>query len=117
MQSAFEAMAEGGQALRWEPFFFDWFCGGENRALAGPWAELYVTQPFVTFRQCLAVHSPVRPERLADPYFSRAEPEELLIDEIEAIWAPIAEADDWTAIEAKLGRIEVARRAWGLNSI
>ena len=117
VQSAFQAMAEGGQALRWEPFFFDWFCGREGRALAGPRAKLYATQPFATFRQCLAVHSPVRPERLADAYFSRAEPEELLIDEIEAIWAPIAEADDWTAFDAKLARIEFARRAWGLSPV
>ena len=115
VQSAFQAMAEGGQALRWEPFFFDWFCGREGRALAGPRAKLYATQPFATFRQCLAVHSPVRPERLADAYFSRAEPEELLIDEIEAIWATIAEADDWTAFNAKLARLEAARLAWQLD--
>ena len=31
-----------------------------------------------------------RPERLADPYFAQPEPEELLYDQIEALWAPIA---------------------------
>ena len=39
-----------------------------------------------------------RPERLDAAYFRRAEPEELLYDEIEAIWAPIAERDDWAPV-------------------
>ena len=115
VQAAFQAMAEGGERLRWEPFFFDWFCGNSDRALAGPRADLYVTQPFVTFRQCMAAHAAERPERLDQVYFSHAEPEELLIDEIEAIWAPIAEADDWTAFNAKLDRLEEVRLAWGLD--
>ena len=38
----------------------------------------------------------------------------MLIDEVEAIWAPIAEHDDWSAFDAKLARIETARRAWSL---
>ena len=35
----------------------------------------------------------------------------LLIDEIEAIWARIAEADDWSAFHAKLEAIEAYRQA------
>ena len=35
----------------------------------------------------------------------------MLIDEVEAIWAPIAAADDWTAFHAKLAAIEVMRDA------
>ncbi len=62
----------------------------------------------------LAGFRPDRPERLADPYFARPEPEELLIGEIEALWASIAEADDWAAFEAKLAGIEAARLAWSL---
>src|SRR5690606_22358252 len=31
----FEALAAGGERLRWEPFFFDWFAGDAARALAG----------------------------------------------------------------------------------
>jgi hypothetical protein len=53
-----------------------------------------------------------RPERIAGSYFSEAEPQELLYDEIEAIWAAIAGADDWGPFEAKLQRIEAARQAW-----
>lgn len=115
VQSAFRALAEGGERLRWEPFFFDWFGGAEDRALAGPRAGLYAEDAFAEFRQRLAAYSAERPERLVHAYFAQAEPEELLYDQIEALWAPIAEADDWSAFEAKLARIEVARQGWGLG--
>jgi len=115
VQASFRALAEGGDRLRWEPFFFDWFGGREDRALAGPRAALYAEPDFAEFRQRLSVYAAVRPERLGHAFFAQAEPEELLIDEIEAIWADIAERDDWSAFHAKLGRIETARVAWGLS--
>ncbi|WP_293677360.1 protein adenylyltransferase SelO [uncultured Phenylobacterium sp.] len=113
VQAMFKAMAEGGERLRWEPFFFDWFCGREDRALAGPRADLYAEAPFVEFREQLADYEPDRPERLAHAYFAALEPEELLYDQIEAVWAFIAEADDWSVLRGKLDRIETARVAWG----
>jgi uncharacterized protein YdiU (UPF0061 family) len=115
VQAAFAALGEGGEALRWEPFFFDWFCKDEARALAGPRAALYAGEAFAAFRRLLEAYEAERPERLAHPYFSRSEPEELLYDQIEALWAPIAEADDWSAFHAKLDAIETARLAWGLT--
>lgn len=114
VQAAFRALAEGGEALRWEPFFFDWFGKDEARALAGPRAALYAGEAFVAFRALLAPYEADRPERLADPYFARPEPEELLYGEIEELWAAIAERDDWSVFEAKLASIERARLAWGL---
>lgn len=117
VNSAFRALAEGGEPLRWEPFFFDWFGGeaSEARALAGPRAGLYGTETFLDFRKKLAAFEPDRPERLADPVFQRTEPEELLIDEVEALWSPIAEVDDWAPLYAKLERIETARAAYALG--
>ncbi|HYG27181.1 MAG TPA: YdiU family protein [Caulobacteraceae bacterium] len=114
VNAAFTALAGGGDELRWEPFFFDWFCGGQERALAGPRAALYENEAFSDFRTHIASYEPDRPERLADPYFARPEPEEMLYDEVEAIWAPIAERDDWSAFKAKLERIEAARAAYAL---
>jgi serine/tyrosine/threonine adenylyltransferase len=117
VNAAFGALAEGGDALRWEPFFFDWFGGeaSELRALSGPRAGLYESEAFRAFRARLADYAPDRPERLADPVFQRPEPEELIIDEVEALWAPIDQADDWEPLYAKLGRIEAAREAYGLG--
>ncbi|OHB26207.1 MAG: selenoprotein O [Phenylobacterium sp. RIFCSPHIGHO2_01_FULL_69_31] len=115
VQAAFGAMAEGGEQLRWEPFFFDWFGGREDRALKGPRADLYAGSDFAEFRQRLGAYAADRPERLDHPYFAGPEPEELLIDEIEAIWADIDRRDDWSALHAKLARIETARVAWDLS--
>ncbi len=116
VNAAFRALAEGGEALRWEPFFFDWFGGvaSRARALAGPRARLYGGDAFTAFQALLEAYEPDRPERLAQPYFAAAEPEELLYDEIEAIWAAIAEADDWSRFDAKLAAIGQAARALGL---
>ena len=116
VQAAFRAIAAGSEPLRWEPFFFDWFCGSQARALAGVRGEIYRSDEFAEFRGLIAGYEAERPERLEDPYFARPEPEELLYDQIEALWAPITEADDWSAFEAKLAAIEQARRAWGLPS-
>jgi uncharacterized protein YdiU (UPF0061 family) len=114
VQSVFAAIGAGGERLRWEPFFFDWFAGDAARAHRGLRGELYAEEGFAEFRTRIGGYRPVRPERLDDPYFARLDPEELLYDEIEAIWAPIAEADDWSAFHGKLQAIEAARRAWGL---
>jgi len=116
VNAAFKAIAEGAEAQRWEPFFFDWFGGeaSEARAMAGPRAALYEAEAFVAFRRLLSGFEMDRPERLAHPMFAAAEPVEMLIDEVEALWAPIAEADDWGPLYAKLDAIEAARVAWGL---
>jgi uncharacterized protein YdiU (UPF0061 family) len=116
VNAAFKALAEGGDGLRWEPFFFDWFGGlaSEARALAGPRAALYDGETFVIFREKLKPYAMDRPERVASPYFAAPEPQELLYDEIETIWAAIAERDDWTPFEDKLAGIEEARVAWEL---
>lgn len=116
VNAAFGALAEGGEPLRWEPFFFDWFGGAASqaRAVAGPRGGLYGGEAFMAFRALLEDYEADRPERLAHPYFAAAEPQELLYDEIEAIWAAIAEADDWTPFQAKLAAIAEASAALGL---
>ena len=116
VNAGFRALATGGEALRWEPFFFDWFCGDEARAMASPRRDIYAAEGFSEFRALLAEARPDRPERLAHAYFARPEPEELLIDEIEAIWAAIAERDDWSAFHAKLAAIETTRAAYALHA-
>jgi serine/tyrosine/threonine adenylyltransferase len=111
VNAAFRALADGGEGLRWEPFFFDWFGGSVARALAGPRAQLYGTEAFTTFRTLVAAYEPDRPERLSSAYFTRPEPEELLYEEIEAIWAAIDQRDDWSAFGAKVRTIREAGAA------
>ena len=106
-------LADGGERLRWEPFFFDWFGGlaSEARARAGPRAEVYAGPAFEAFRAALDGYEADRPERLQAAYFQRPEPEELLYDEIERIWAAIADRDDWAPFHAKIAAIGEARDA------
>lgn len=113
--AAFRAIGEGGEALRWEPFFFDWFCGAESegRAMGGPRAHLYRGGAAGELRGWLGGFEPDRPERLDHPYFAGEEPEEMLYDEVETLWADIAERDDWTAFEAKVARVRAAGEARG----
>jgi uncharacterized protein YdiU (UPF0061 family) len=94
-------------------FFFDWY-GGEAsavRATRSPAAEAWASPAFATLRRRLAGFEPVDPARLVHPYYRRTEPCSLLYDEIETIWGRIAERDDWSAFEAKLGAIGELREA------
>lgn len=114
--AAFRALAEGGEPLRWEPFFFDWFGGDAStaRATAGPRAPIYEGAAFLEFRERMKPYALARSEALDTDYFRASEPEELLYDEIEAIWADIADRDDWAAFNAKITRVGRAREAYGL---
>lgn len=48
---------------------------------------------------------PYEPRRARDHAYWQGEPESMLIDEVEAIWAPIAERDDWTVLYDKVARV------------
>ena len=81
-----------------DQFFFDWRGGdlrGENSA--------YEAADFRAFRVAVAPFgpSPNRDHR----YWSDAGPCSMLIDEVEEIWAQIAERDDWTRLETKVADI------------
>ena len=93
----------------WPQVFFDWFGGpaSESRAKDSPAATHYNTAMFAPIKEALMSYAPVRP---GFPFFQSPTPTSLLIDEIEAIWAPIAEDDDWSAFEAKLADIEALRQ-------
>ncbi|WP_029086516.1 protein adenylyltransferase SelO [Brevundimonas aveniformis] len=107
-------MAEGGEALGFEGVFFDWMCGeaSQGRAMTGPRAALYAGDAFEAFHAALKAHAPDRPERLEHPVFAQPDPETMLIDEVEAIWSAIAEADDWVPLTAKTERIRAQGAAW-----
>ena len=61
----------------------------------------------------LPAFAPAPGLRLDHPYFAQAQPCTMLIDEVEALWAPIAEADDWSAFHAKLQAIAAMADAYG----
>jgi uncharacterized protein YdiU (UPF0061 family) len=103
--------------VSWDRFFFDWWGGAASaaRAAASPAADAYAEPAFAALRARLEAHEPAAPERLALPYFQAADPCTLVIDEIEALWAPIASGDDWSLFTAKLDAIAARRAATALD--
>lgn len=45
------------------------------------------------------------PDALAHPYWHRGTPETMLIEDVEAVWEPVATKDDWQPFEAKIAAI------------
>ena len=73
--------------------FFDAFGGTLPDSYGEDWNDL---------RVALTGYQPRRPR---DHAYWAGEPCSMLIDEVEAIWAPIAEADDWAPLYAKVAAI------------
>lgn len=97
--------------IRYERFFFDLYGGSSPRLDASPYKDLYRSDHFKAVRRGIAQRAPVNARAHDAPYFQNGIPCTLLIDDIEALWAEIAENDDWTAFYAKLDDIESMRRA------
>ena len=90
--------------LPFERFFFEWF-GGQHAPRAPAGREEHSSEAFMAFRAALEPFAP-RPEiDFTHAYFARPTPCTMLIDEVEDIWTPIAEADDWSRFEAKIAEI------------
>jgi uncharacterized protein YdiU (UPF0061 family) len=99
----------------YEQTFFDWYGGSlcATRAARSPSAGHYASPTFVDFRTRLDAHAPRAGLRLDHAYFQRAAPRTMLIDEMEAIWAPIAAGDDWQDFTAVIDEIAELREANG----
>jgi uncharacterized protein YdiU (UPF0061 family) len=80
-------------------FFFDWR-GGRRRA-SGPADEAYEAAAFDGFREAIAGYE-AEPGALDHEYWSDEAPCSMHIDEVEAIWSRIDEADDWTGFQEKI---------------
>jgi uncharacterized protein YdiU (UPF0061 family) len=97
-----------------EGFFFDWFCGDEGRALTRPNLAIYNSSQFTNLRKLLNNYQPDRPKRLENTYFAAETPQTLLIDQVESLWQPIDENDDWQEFEQTIIRIDQARLAYDI---
>jgi uncharacterized protein YdiU (UPF0061 family) len=100
----------------WDQFFHDWYCGEASaaRAAASPQAAFYADASFTPIRKSLEARTGSSAGQfLRDPYFQRPTPVTMLIDDVEALWAPIAERDDWSLFEAKLRDVAALREARG----
>ena len=82
-------LRESGASI--DRFFFDVF--GSRAPDGDGWTELR------------AALDGYRPRKSRDDTYWSGDPCSMLIDEVEAIWAPIAERDDWSALDAKVATI------------
>ena len=101
----------------YEQFFFDWRGGALSaaRAARSPSAELYASEAFRPVTDLLEAYGPSDDVNLGHAYFAREKPRSMVIEEMEAIWAPIAERDDWDLFESTLSEIAQMRDAYGIT--
>lgn len=102
--AAVTAMRAGAVPI--DRFFFDWRGGrgGVDPAYADPqWGEV---------RSLVARCTPA-PGALDHAYWDGAGPQSMHIDEVEAIWAAIAERDDWAPLHAKVAAARALGAALG----
>jgi uncharacterized protein YdiU (UPF0061 family) len=99
-----------------ERFFFDFHGGiaGGDRPAGSASQPFYTGDAFAALTEVLGAYRAAEGARLDHPYFAGAAPCTMLIDEVEAIWAPIAAADDWLLFYEKLRQIEAMAEAYRL---
>jgi uncharacterized protein YdiU (UPF0061 family) len=86
--------------------FFDWR-GGRD-----PGAQSYPSEPFRALARALKGRE--RPR--SHPYWSGGAPCAMHIDEVEAIWSAIAEADDWQRLDDKVTAVRRMGEAMGVDA-
>ncbi|MDP9149328.1 MAG: DUF309 domain-containing protein, partial [Myxococcota bacterium] len=107
MSAAYAFLA--GSQVGYDRFFFDLRGGstGMERAFRGEAATHaathYAGPAWEALREVLSRYE-AAPGAFS-PYFERARPCTLLIDEVEAIWDSIAQRDDWSLFHAKIADI------------
>lgn len=93
-----------------EQTMFDLHSGGIRERLArSPQGELYQKESFAKLKDTLECFEIASEEKAQHAYFKQPKACSLLIDELENIWKPIAENDDWTSFEEKLAEIRSFR--------
>ena len=94
VQSIETALSETAVSI--DRFFFDWAGGAQRQGD-------YPHPAFDALRSALDGYRSTLD--LAHPYWSEANPCTMLIEDVEAIWKPIEEADDWSVFDAKIASI------------
>ena len=100
----------------YEQFFFDWRGGGlsAERAARSPSAAHYASEAFRPVADGFERYRPANDLNLDHAYFTRPKPRTMLVDDVEAIWAPIAERDDWGMFHSTLAEVAEMRQAYGI---
>lgn len=85
-----------------------------DRLAKSPQSEHYNHAKFASVKALLADRFTTAGDDVLDhPYFARETPRTMLIEEVEAIWDPIAASDDWGRFEQTIQEIQDMRIAYG----
>ncbi|RFD18803.1 YdiU family protein [Komagataeibacter melaceti] len=93
--------------------FFDWYGGplSQKRATSGLHKDFYAQDSFRPLFDRIMLHEPVPGIDLSHPYFVGEAPAMMPVETVEAIWQPIATADDWSRLHTELARIASMKAA------
>lgn len=93
-----------------EQTLFDLHSGAiTERLTRSPQKEFYQKETFQELRQTLQQFVVADEEKARHAYFQQPQACALIIHELEALWQPIAEKDDWAPFERKLAEIRSFR--------
>jgi uncharacterized protein YdiU (UPF0061 family) len=101
----------GESGAPYQQVLHDWWGGAARtaQALESPASDFYDHELFPDVRQRLRRYEPARPDLMDDPSHTAPEAADMLIDEVEALWAPIAADDDWSTFDAKVAQLRALR--------
>ncbi|WP_374028727.1 protein adenylyltransferase SelO family protein [Bdellovibrio bacteriovorus] len=93
-----------------EQTLFDLHSGANDERLQrSPQAALYQKESFAKLKDTLNCYEIADNQIAAHPYFQQGKACSMLIDELEALWKPIVDNDDWAPFEKKLQEIRSFR--------
>jgi len=115
LEAAFTLLRDS--QVPFERIFFDWHGGlrRKEQTLAGKGAQWYAGDAFTEFAKRLAKFEPSEQGALDHPYFQDEAPCTMIIEEMEAVWEPIAKDDNWAALDRKLADIRRMGEALALE--
>lgn len=99
------------KAISYEEAFFAFHSARHDKDLP---ASIATVDSARLLKKLISDAHAIDTEKNKHEYFQREKPETLLIDEIEAIWKPIAEKDDWTLFEKKIQSLRSFRGCYKL---
>ncbi len=85
-----------------DDFYFDWVGGAWTN---GRNSDVYQSETFATCRQLITQYE--NPDAKQSHFWNQGQPCSMHIDEVEAIWAQIAEHDNWAALTQKIETIRL----------
>lgn len=106
LRALFQWMVQ--EKTSYEQSFYDLHSkGNSDRLTRSPQAKAYNSEPFKTIEKSLSGFEILNDSLASHTYYKEGTACTLLINEIEAIWRPIAEHDDWSLFEKKVEDIRL----------